>query len=68
MVGKIFLYRISFTMVYNELGNNNMNNFEYFFLSQSSGKNIFLKPRWMSMNKHFVVIHNVIYLLNSSDY
>ena len=39
VVGKIFLYGISFNIGYNELGKENMNNFEYLFF-QSSGKNI----------------------------
>ena len=32
IVGKIFLYRISFNIIYNESGHKNMNNFEYIFL------------------------------------
>ena len=39
-VGKTFQYRISFNIIYNESGHKNMNNFEYHFFSQSSGKNL----------------------------
>ena len=40
MAGKIFLYVISFNIVYNESAHENMKNVEYLFCPQSSGKNI----------------------------
>ena len=30
MIGKVFLYGISFNIAYNKLGHKNMTNFEYF--------------------------------------
>ena len=48
MVGKIFLYEISFNIVYNESGHKNM----IPFFSQIS---ILLKQRWRCVKQHCVV-------------
>ena len=41
MVGKIFLYEISFNIVYNESGHKNMKHFDYFFYTDFREKNLF---------------------------
>ena len=62
MVGRIFLYGLSFNRVYNELGHKNITNFEYLFFTEfRTKKSIFLKHRWEGMNQHWVVIHTLIY-------
>ena len=57
MVGKVFLYGISFKIVYNQSGLR-YDTFLIPFVSQSSGKTINLvKQRWRSMKRHCVFIY-----------
>ena len=44
MIGKIFLYGISFDIVYNELVHKNMNKSDLFFLQSSETNMNLLKP------------------------
>ena len=60
MVRKIFLYRISFNIVCNESGHENMTNFECYFLLPSSEKNINLSKTEMEGDKSSVCCHTNI--------
>ena len=64
MVGKIFLSRVCFIIVYNESGHENMNKMfnKYLFL-QNTETNIsnVLKWGWRCMKQHSVIIHTYIY-------
>ena len=62
MVGKFFLYGISFNIVSNELGHKNMTNFEDLLFSQHSGKNINLLKTEMEWHQTTLCCHTHIYL------
>ena len=61
LVGKIFMYGISFNMVYNESGHKSMIHFEYPFSQSSGKKSIFLYQRWRGIEQHCVVTHTYSY-------
>ena len=56
MIGKVFMYGISFSVVYNETGHKNMTNVEYLF-SHSSGKNINLLKTKMEGHEPALCCH-----------
>ena len=59
VVGKMFLYGITFNIIYNESGHKNI----YLnVLTEFTNILIFLKQRWRGMNKHCIVIHTYIYI------
>ena len=62
MVGKIFPYKISFKLVYNESGHKNMKKVEKLFLHRVQEKvSIILKQRWRGIKQQCVVTHTYIY-------
>ena len=64
MVGKIFLQRISFAIVYNESAHEYMKNVEYLFSFSAEKISIFLKQRWRGRKHQVLCCHTHIYLSN----
>ena len=64
MVGKIFMWEVSFHIVYivNELVHENMKKVENVFSHRVQKKiSIFFKQGWTSVKQHCAIIHTYIY-------